>query len=276
MRSDRRSATTSRMQSSGETNSQDLEALGASATLALGNGWIAIHKPDWMSAHNASPDTGTVDAISFTQRILASHAEVRRQVRPEPGFRPAPAHRLDVGTSGVLIMSCSRAEATRWPIRLQSSAKNYVAITKAQRESPILERELRWTWPLSDKAEGRRDPQGPAGVRKPCETVVRFTGRTQWFARIEARIETGRTHQIRRHAVLAGCPIVGDRRYVDAKHADMIAERYGFDRLALHARELVFSETVAKELGLTAIGAPEPAEFQTLMNPAITGSQTSK
>lgn len=263
------------MHSSDQQNGQDLEDLVASSTLALGHGWIAIHKPDWMSAHNASPDTGTLDAVSFTERILASNQEVRKLVRPEPGFRPAPAHRLDVGTSGVLIISCSRAEATRWPIRLQSSAKYYVAIARAPRNAPPLEREIRWTWPLSDKAEGRRDPQGPTDLRKPCETVVRFTGRTHWFARIEARIETGRTHQIRRHAVLAGCPIAGERRYVEPKHADMIVSRYGFSRLALHARELVFSEANSNELGFPSISAPEPAEFQTLMNPAITGSQTS-
>lgn len=263
------------MASSDEQNGQDLCNVGISAALALGHGWIAIHKPDWMSAHNASPDEGVLDAISFTERILAASGEARNVVRPEPGFRPAPAHRLDVGTSGVLVMSCSRAEATRWPMRLQSSAKSYVAIAKAPRKPAPLERETRWTWPLSDKAEGRRDPQGPAGLRKPCETIVRFTVRTQWFARIEARIETGRTHQIRRHAALAGCPIVGDRRYVEPKHADMIKARYGFDRLALHARELVFSEAVARELGLTAIGAPEPIEFQTLMNRSIIGSPSS-
>jgi 23S rRNA-/tRNA-specific pseudouridylate synthase len=49
---------------------------------------------------------------------------------------------------------------------------------------------------------------------------------------------TGRTHQIRRHAKLAGHPIVGDARYGSDRAIKFLREHHGFNRLALHARSL--------------------------------------
>jgi 23S rRNA-/tRNA-specific pseudouridylate synthase len=50
---------------------------------------------------------------------------------------------------------------------------------------------------------------------------------------------TGRKHQIRRHAALAGHPVVGDRRYGTTRALRFVRNR-GFTRLALHAHGLRF------------------------------------
>lgn len=236
------------------------------SVVAHGPGWLALDKPSRLTSHNAAP--GELDVIRWAELILQANPALRSAVRPEPDFRPAPAHRLDAGTSGVLTVACSRREASAWPLRLSRARKLYVAIAKASRgnskeaSNPF---DRAWEWPLSDKAEGRRDPQGPKASRREARTEARLLERNEWFARFEATIETGRTHQIRRHAALAGLPLVGDRRYGDPKHADMIVARYGFDRLALHARTLVLDASDARDLGLAAIEAPEPEDFRRIM-----------
>lgn len=64
-----------------------------------------------------------------------------------------------------------------------------------------------------------------------ARTEVRPLGAQAGFTAAEVHLHTGRTHQIRRHAAMAGCPVVGDRRYgAEAGRA--------WPRLALHAWRL--------------------------------------
>ncbi len=55
---------------------------------------------------------------------------------------------------------------------------------------------------------------------------------------VEARIETGRTHQIRVHAAWVGSPVLGDERYGADRKA--LWQRYRIERLCLHASALEF------------------------------------
>jgi 23S rRNA-/tRNA-specific pseudouridylate synthase len=71
------------------------------------------------------------------------------------------------------------------------------------------------------------------------------------FTLLICRPETGRKHQIRRHACLAGHPLAGDRRYGPEARAAALA-RQGFRRLALHAWRL--------ELCLPGEGRPRVLE----------------
>jgi 23S rRNA-/tRNA-specific pseudouridylate synthase len=75
---------------------------------------------------------------------------------------------------------------------------------------------------------------------------------------VEARLETGRTHQIRRHCSMAGHPIVGDRRYGAS------AGRL-WPRLALHAHRIRFKHPLSQEeLEFTA---PIPEDLQGIFSP---------
>ena len=58
----------------------------------------------------------------------------------------------------------------------------------------------------------------------------------------EAYLEliTGRQHQIRKHAAIAGHPVVGDPRYNDKKYNDGIKLKYGIGRMHLYAEKLKF------------------------------------
>src|SRR6185312_8693310 len=69
------------------------------------------------------------------------------------------------------------------------------------------------------------------------KALERFPG----AARIEARLETGRTHQVRVHMAALGCPLLGDRTYGrPARDAAVRAIADALGRQALHARTLAF------------------------------------
>ncbi|MBU4053853.1 MAG: RNA pseudouridine synthase, partial [Proteobacteria bacterium] len=66
------------------------------------------------------------------------------------------------------------------------------------------------------------------------------------YTLVEIELMTGRKHQIRRHAKLAGHPVVGDLRYGSARAAKYLKENHQFDRLALHAYALSFTPPDSK------------------------------
>ena len=270
----------------------DFEAALARGPLAAGRGWIAIDKPFWMSSHNAEPSLETetfavfaegsggtapadawsrrrMDAIGFASALLDHDSALRATVQMESGFGPSPAHRLDVGTSGVLILACSKAAARGWPEILASAHKTYQAIARGANAvssvepgfEPVFDQWQDWIWPLSERAEGRRDPQGAKNLRKPSKTRVRVVRSNQWFTWLELEPQTGRTHQIRRHAALARLPILGDERYGELSHARMLAERYGFLRLALHAHRIQLPPDCGAPGAPAEIVASAPADF---------------
>ena len=78
------------------------------------------------------------------------------------------------------------------------------------------------------------DPQG-----KPSHTSFRVISRFADSTLVEARLRTGRTHQIRVHAAYLGTPILGDLKYGD-EEANKRFRRLGLRRLFLHAARLRF------------------------------------
>src|SRR5690606_19248056 len=97
---------------------------------------------------------------------------------------------------------------------------------------------------LTKKAESRRNPQGWGGARVPCQTEwtilsVEPDPRHAHHHLVELHLlpHTGRKHQIRRHAALAGWPLVGDYRYGPAPEEGTVEEP-----LALHAWRLTFTD----------------------------------
>jgi 23S rRNA-/tRNA-specific pseudouridylate synthase len=90
---------------------------------------------------------------------------------------------------------------------------------------------------LTADAAGRNDPMGK-GKRMPCITRWRILDYSRHYTLIDCEPLTGRKHQIRRHAKLAGHPVVGDRRYGSARSLAYLRQHRGFNRLGLHAHAL--------------------------------------
>lgn len=124
-------------------------------------------------------------------------------------------HRLDTPASGLMLLTVARSANA--------------AVARAFREGTIERRYL--VVVLGDPGEQGRWSAPLDG--KPAATQWRRLAAAGGMSVLEVRLESGRTHQIRRHAVNAGHPVIGDRRHGGA------AGRV-WARLALHAWRLRF------------------------------------
>src|SRR5262245_10299668 len=132
-----------------------------------GLGWLAVDKPSGLSVHN---DPG-IDLISRIRAELETNSQLRNLCAWSPDFPPAPAHRLDRETSGICLLATSRPSATDLSRAFEGRAveKIYRAVIRGR----LAEIEGVWNAPLTDRAEGRKNPAGPRADRKPSETRFR-------------------------------------------------------------------------------------------------------
>jgi tRNA pseudouridine65 synthase len=101
-------------------------------------------------------------------------------------------------------------------------------------------------------------PRAPGEDRVPARTEVwrrEIFGR---YALVEARLHTGRLHQIRRHLKHISCPLIGDVRYGKGEHNRIFRTEHALHRLALHCTRLVVAHPDGAEL---AVEAPLPADL---------------
>ena len=170
-----------------------------------------------------------------------------------------PIHRLDRGTSGVLIFAKSKDAASQLGQLFQRHVvgKRYLAVTRGYIE------EASWTvdYPLAKekwlaKKEAITHFKQLAKVEIPV-AIGRYD--TARYTLVEAMPETGRRHQIRRHLSHLRHPIIGDKRHGDVKHNTHWREQFGIGRMLLHAQSLQFMHPFEQER--TMIDAPLDAKF---------------
>ena len=166
---------------------------------------LAIAKPAGLSLATPARKQGAA-VRRLLEALPAAH---RRRARSGDGG-PWLLHRLDVSTSGVVLLARS-AEAQRLYSGLLSARvleKLYLALAWGRFDPP----EGRMEWPLGpDRGDRRRMAVDPSGKR--AVTLYRTLQATVEASLLEFRLETGRTHQIRVHASHAGHPLLGDDLY---------------------------------------------------------------
>lgn len=194
-----------------------------------------INKPAGVSIHNESPSV---------QDFLVKLNKPTHFV-----------NRIDQETSGLIVIA-KKAELQAGLVdSLQLGKKYYRALLRGKltlekidlknpefkNMNSHFEQKIIWTKPLSDKSEGRTQPEGKKSDQKPCETHATILRQNQYFTEISAQILTGRQHQIRKHCCLAKHPIVGDKRYNDGKYNQKIDTLFKVSRMHLYAVELEFN-----------------------------------
>jgi RluA family pseudouridine synthase len=222
--------------------------------LALGKGWLVVDKPAGMTVHN---EAGR-DLCSLAAAFIQNDTTIQGQLEMDPDFGVNPVHRLDKETSGVLLLAVTRDMFRFFSKQFESRQvkKRYVAILHGRLEDPEGNDPWgTWRWALAKTAGGRRDPKG-AGERQDSQTRYRILDHSAHYTLVEIELLSGRTHQIRRHAKLAGHPVVGDARYGSTRALDYLRRNCAFDRLALHARALTLLLRDGK--------APETVETPTI------------
>jgi 23S rRNA pseudouridine1911/1915/1917 synthase len=194
---------------------------------------IVVDKPPGLVVH---PGAGHVMG-TLVQGLLARFPELAGL----PGLgageadRPGIVHRLDAGTSGLLVVARS-VRAYHDLVRQLSERRvhrQYRAVVLGTVEANAGE---------IDAPIGRsgRDPTQMAVANSGREARTRYEVLTRFSEPIDAteltcRLETGRTHQIRVHLAAIGHPVVGDARYGGARPAVPL------DRPFLHAERLGFA-----------------------------------
>lgn len=210
------------------------EAAGFKISIVrLENGWLAIDKPAKMSIHN---EPGK-DLRSTVGAFLKSRPDLAEKANYQPDYGLNPVHRIDLETSGVVVLA-TRLGAFKFiseQFENHMIDKTYTAILHG--EFADNEKEGEWNWPLTNNPGGRQSPQG-TGNLLPCRTGFRVLDQSAHYALVACKPFTGKIHQIRRHAKLAGHPVVGDPRYGSPRSLKFLKENGGFDRMGLHAMEL--------------------------------------
>jgi 23S rRNA pseudouridine1911/1915/1917 synthase len=173
--------------------------------------------------------------------------------------RAAIVHRLDRGTSGLLVFGKNSpvARQLRDQFRAQKAEREYAALVAGSltREKGTFASRLGTTKSLQRysirKGQGDSDDEG-----EPAVTHFRVERHLRGATCVRVRLETGRRNQIRVHFAEAGHPVLGDERYrVDlSRHPDWRA-----NRLALHAITLGFEHPRSRER--LQFQSPLPAEF---------------
>ena len=148
--------------------------------------------------------------------------------------RPGIVHRLDAGTSGLMIVTKDEEThaALTEALAARAVTRVYLALVEGVPDTDTTTIDA----PIGRSTRDRKKMAVVAGGR-PAVTEITVLEKLPDTALVEARPITGRTHQIRVHLKAAGHPVVGDRIYGPNRK---LAAALGLDRPFLHAARLSF------------------------------------
>lgn len=184
---------------------------------------VAINKPPGLLVHR----TGISEDRVFVLQLL------RNQLRQ----RIWPIHRLDRGTSGVLLFGKTQEAAAAVSALWRDHAvdKEYLAIVRGHLcdedsiDYPLLSEKGEMQEALTHfRTLDRSVYPVPIGLRYP----------TARYSLLALRPTTGRMHQLRRHLAHLRHPIIGDKRHGDCKHNRYFTDTLALPRMLLHAQQL--------------------------------------
>jgi len=215
---------------------------------------VALDKPAGVSMATSSRKERS--GASAVARLLAACAEP-----PDQTLRLV--HRLDVGTSGVVLLARSDAAHRELSRALQSgeARKTYRALAWGH---PVPARAV-FDEPLGrDPKDGRRMRLDPAGKR--AVTRYRTLRRLPSVADLELSPETGRTHQIRVHLASHGHPVVGDDLYGGATRWRGVRDPNRRRVLASVRRPLLHAARIeVPALGID-VSSPLPEDYRRVLD----------
>ena len=196
---------------------------------------VVVDKPAGLCVH-PSPGHRAGTLVNALLHQVGSLAGVGGRLRP------GIVHRLDKDTSGVMVATKDDAahEGLSRQFRAHTIERRYLALVRGA---------------IAAKGEHRtlygRDPRhrlrfsARVRVGKPAVTHWRVVERLAGASLVEARLETGRTHQVRVHLADLGHPVLGDRLYGGVAGDERIREvARALGRQALHAARLGFLHPV--------------------------------
>lgn len=225
---------------------------------------IVINKPAGMVTHpGAGVRSGTL------ANALVHHLSQQALQMPKRGgsSRPGIVHRLDVGTSGLIVVA--------------KTDRAHLSLAEQFESRTIFKSYIALVYGVVKEASGRieapigRDPRNrvkmsvrPEGDGRPALTLFRVSERFADFTLLDIEIKTGRTHQIRVHLAHFRHPVVADPTY-EGGRIKMIKNRSlrtaieALGRPFLHAARLRLRHPATGEM--MDFSVPPPAELQAIL-----------
>lgn len=199
---------------------------------------IIINKPRGLLVHGDINEK----RLTLTNEVLNYlYSKGEYDPKQSNGFTPAPAHRLDRNTSGLVIYAKNLPalqELEELFLDKTNITKTYKALVVGKLsnqltlEYPLLKDEKTGLVKVASFKDGAKSA---LTIVTPCMTFNNFT-------LVNANLITGRTHQIRVHLSYAGYPIVGDSKYGNFKENKIFKETYKFENQFLHAECMEFKK----------------------------------
>lgn len=187
-----------------------------------------VDKPAGLVVHPAPSHTGPT-LVSELGGLLGGGEEAER---------PGIVHRLDKDTSGLLVVA--RNDATHAALQAQVQRRDVERIYLALARGHLASRTGTIDAPIGRASRQRHRMAVSGAASREARThfeVIELLGAETF---LEARLETGRTHQIRAHFAAIGHPLAGDSSYGGER-------KYGLERQFLHAHRLAFTHPQSGE-----------------------------
>ena len=213
---------------------------------------VVIDKPAGLVVH---PGAGHHDG-TLVGGLLARYPDIAALVDAGvcPADRPGIVHRLDKGTSGLMVVARTEMAYTALVAQLadRTMRRRYLALVeglmaddRGEIDAPI-GRSTRTPTKMAVSSNGRSARTG--------YTVLERRSEPRDLTLLELSLESGRTHQIRVHMAAIGHPVVGDARYGAPDR------RLGSGRFFLHAGRLAFTHPASH--GRVEFAAPFPEDLE--------------
>lgn len=209
--------------------------------------FVAINKPPGILMHRT--------------RISEDNVFVVQLLRDQIGQRVYPVHRLDRATSGVLVFG-KNAEASGLlgeQVMEKTVEKKYLVIVRGWvPETGTID------YALEDPDSGRGRLQAITHFKRlgtsEIDHAIGLRHKTARFSLVEAQLETGRRHQIRKHFAHLNYPVINDRRHGDVKHNTYFRDVFDLHRMFLHSMFMSFQHPYTQET--LSISAPVDEAFE--------------
>jgi 23S rRNA pseudouridine955/2504/2580 synthase len=230
----------------GQPSTQLVETI-RSAIVHEDDNLLVLDKPSGLAVHGGS-------GVSF------GAIEGLRALRP--GESLELVHRLDRDTSGVLLVAKNTSALRTVHALLRDGAfeKRYLALVKDKWElgRKRIDVPLRTDLRVGGERTVKADASGKPSLSE--FRPVQFFGKRASL--MEVAIFTGRTHQIRVHALYAGHPVAGDEKYGDEDFNGAM-KAFGLSRMFLHAHSVSFEWPSG---GQFSVNTPLPPELATTVD----------
>lgn len=193
---------------------------------------LLVNKPRGVLVQKNIEDSNALDEMVISYLINKGEYDPNKNL----GYKPAPAHRLDRNTAGIVVFGKNIATLRYLSEALNDKSvisKRYLALVKGE-----ISKDGEINAPLLKNSKSQRVSVSNEG--KPSITRYKVVEAIKGYTLLEVELLTGRTHQIRVHMAYINHPVVGDSKYGDYELNKEIESKYGFKNQFLEAYQLDF------------------------------------